>query len=177
MEVFDIPLNNQNAITPAEVQTLVLSSEGAMPLLLLHDGLIHVYLQPSVLRRRIGLPATPWDGRMFVTKGDLLANQPVTANWLGEYFHQVNQQHLVATVDTLQTAFAADPLQLTVGPYVQNDQGTELIRSRRTCFCPAPYAALILESPVTPRTAFSLIHAQLTIDNKIGKCGALIKFL
>ena len=177
MEVFDIPLNNQNAITPAEVQTLVLSAEGAMPLLLLHEGMVHVYLQPSQFRRRIGLPTTTWDSRLFVTKGDLLDNQPVTANWLGEYFHQVNQQQLVATVDTLQTAFAADPLQLTVGPYGPNDQGTELVRTRRTVFCPAPYAALILDAPVTPRTAFTLIHAQLDMDNKVGECGALVKFL
>ena len=64
---------------------------------------------------------------MFVTKGDLLDNKPVTANWLGEYFHQVNQQHIVATVNTLQTVFAANPLQLAIGLYGQNDQGTHLL--------------------------------------------------
>jgi hypothetical protein len=177
MEVFAVGLNNQNVITPAEVQNLVLSAEGAMPLLLLHDGLIHCYLQPSLFRRRIGLPATPWDNQMFVTKGNLHNNQPITANWMTEYFHQVNAQVLAPTVDTIQAAFAADPLQLTFGPYNQGDQGTELIRGRRTCFCPAPYAALILDSPVTPRTAFTLIHAQLAIDNKVQECEALIRFL
>jgi hypothetical protein len=177
MEVFAVGLNNQNAITPAEVQNLVLSAEGAMPLLLLHDGFIHCYLQPSLFRRRIGLPATPWDNQMFVTKGNLHRNQPITANWMTEYFHQLNGQVLAPTVDTIHAAFAADPLQLSFGPYGPGDQGTELIRARRTCFCPAPYAALILDAPVTPRTAFTLIHAQLVIDNKVQECEALVRFL
>ena len=177
MDVFAVGLNNQNALPPAEVQSLVLSAEGAMPLLLLHDGFVHCYLQPTLFRRRIGLPATPWDNQMFVTKGNLHNNQPITANWMTEYFHQVPAQILAPTVATIQTAFAADPLQLTMGPYGQGDQGTELLRVRRTCFCPAAYAALILDSPVTPRTAFTLIHGQLAVDNKLLECEALIRFL
>ena len=177
MDVFAIGLNNQIALPPAEVQSLVLSAEGSMPLLLLHDGFIHCYLQPTQFRRRIGLPATSWDNRMFVTKGNLHNNQPITANWSSEYFHQVPAQILSPTVVTIQTAFAADPLQLMMGPYGQGDQGTELLRVRRTCYCPGAYAALILDTPVTPRTAFNLIYGQLSVDNKVNECEALVHFL
>ena len=177
MDVFNIELNNANAITPLGVQNLVLSADGAMPLLLLHGGQIHTYLQPSLFRRRIGLPTTQWDDSLFVTKGNLVHNQPVTANWLTTYFHQVGQQLLAPTVLTIQTAFTADPLTQALGPYANGDAGTELIRVRRTCYCPAPYAALIIGNPVTPREAFTIIYSQIVIDQREAECHALIKIL
>ena len=67
-------------------------------MLLLHGGMIHTYLQPSLSRRRIGLPQTQWNNSMFVTKGNLINNQAVTANWLTDDFHQVPQQHRVPTL-------------------------------------------------------------------------------
>lgn len=87
MTVFGVDLNNQTALPPAEVQLLVLAAEGAMPLLLLHDSPIRVYLQLSMYCCHIGLPTTAWDNRMFVTKGNLHNNHAITANWLPEYFH------------------------------------------------------------------------------------------
>ena len=73
--------------------------------------------------------------------------------------------------------FAANLTQLTCGPYNQNDAGTELVQVRRSCFCHTPYAALILDAPVTPRTAFTLIMAQLETDNKGTECQPLVRFL
>ena len=177
MDVFNLELNNQVVITPAAVQSLVLSAQGAMPMLLLHGGLIHTYLQPSLFRRRIGMPVTQWDDQMFVTKGDLTHNQAVTANWPSEYFHQVQQQHRVPTVATIQTSFVADPALQQLGPYGNNDAGTELVRVRRTCFCPSTYASLLLSEPVTPREAFGRIHTQLVIEGKEAECRPLVKFL
>ena len=177
MEVFNIDLNNQAVATPAVVQSLVLSAEGAMPLLLLHGGMIHTYMQPSLFRRRIGLPQTQWDNCVFLTKGNLINNQAVTANWLTEYFHQVPQQHRVPTLATIQTSFLADPGLETLGPYADGEAGTELVRTRRTCFCPSSYAALIVEAPVTPRVAFGLLHTQMVIERREAECAPLLKFL
>ena len=104
MEPFSVDVNNGvNNLTTAEVQTLILSGTGAVPLLLYHDGQIHLYLQPSKFDRRLGLLHTTSSNRMFITKGDLHNNQPVTANWLAGYFYQINAATLVPEVTSMQT--------------------------------------------------------------------------
>ena len=178
LDPFDIDIANaNNNLTPNEVQNLVLAGTGAVPLLLLHDGKVNVYLQVSRFDRRLGLPRTPWDDQMFATKGDLHRNQAVTANWLPEYFHQIAAQVNAPSIVTIQNSFAGDPNLEAMGPYANGDAGTEVIRVRRSVYCPAPYAALLLAAPVTPRIAFELITAQLTIDGKLAECNPLVKWL
>lgn len=175
---FNIDINNANQnLTPAAVQNLVLSAQGAMPLLLLHGNLVHVYLQPTMFHARLGLPATEWDNCMFITKGDLINNHPITANWSSDFFHQIPNQVLVPTVNTITNAFAADPTTTNFGPYADGDNGIEIVKARRTCFCPAYLAALILTEPVAPRVAFERIMGQIMVDNIQAQCMPLIKFL
>ena len=169
--------NGANNMTPATVQSLVLGAEGAVPLLLMHDNLIHVYLQPTLFQQRLGLPATQWDNNLFVSKGDLVNNHPITANWSTNYFHQINASVVAPTVDTIRNAYAADPQRNNLGPYQVGDAGTETIRTRYTCFCPAPLAALIVGEPVTPRVAFERIVGQITILGIEAQCTTLIRYL
>ena len=111
MEVFSISLNNQHVLTPTEVQNLVLSVHGVMPLLLLHNSLMDCYLQPSLFCQCIGIPDTSWNKSMFTTKRSQYNNHAITVNWLMEYFHPVKQQVLSPTMATIQTSFAASPTQ------------------------------------------------------------------
>ena len=48
---------------------------------------------------------------------------------------------------------------------------------RYTCFCPAPYAAMLLPQAVTPRTAWESIYAQVVADGREVQCRALLRWL
>ena len=78
---------------------------------------------------------------------------------------------------TIVQGLAGDLALQAFGPYQAGDAGTELVRVRRSAFCPAKYTALILEAPVTSRAAFELLYTQLTADNKLVECNLLVKFL
>lgn len=169
--------NAGNNMAPATVQSLVLGAEGAVPLLLMHDGMIHVYLQPTLFKQRLGLPATRWDNSIFVSKGDLVNNHPITANWSSHYFHQIPAAVVAPSVDTIKNAYAANPELQQLGPYQAGAEGTETIRTRYTCFCPAPLAALIVGEAVTPRVAFERIIGQITVLQIEAQCTTLMRFL
>jgi hypothetical protein len=178
---YDVPLA-QNAlatVTPDAIRTLVVGARAQKvptAFLLLHDDRLHIYLQVDKYHARLGLPATPWDDRMFAQKGDLHRNQAVLVEWKADYFHQLPQQILVPTPVTIDTVFAAEPAATLLGPYAQGEQGTELIKVRRTCFVPPKYVPLFLGAPLTPREAWERVRGQIVIDGQQVACQALIKY-
>ena len=105
---YGVPLANQNVLSPVEVQQLALSGQTQrVPsafLLQLPDGKLHIFLQLAKFDARMGLPATPWDNRLYVQKGELFHNQAQLVNWESSYFHQANASLRV------QTATATPPL-------------------------------------------------------------------
>jgi hypothetical protein len=113
---------------------------------------------------------------MFAQKGDLHRNQAVLVEWKADYFHQLPQQILVPTPVTIDTVFAAEPAATLLGPYAQGEQGTELIKVRRTCFVPPKYVPLFLGAPLTPREAWERVRGQIVIDGQQVACQALIKY-
>jgi hypothetical protein len=143
----------------------------------MHGGHLHVYLQADKFHPRLGLPATPWDDLVYAQKGDLHRNQAVLIEWKAEYFRQLTQQILVPTAATIDTVFAAQPEAEVLGPFAQDEAGTELIKVRRTCFVPPRYVPLFLASPLKPREAWERVRGQIVTDGQSVACLALIKYL
>jgi hypothetical protein len=143
----------------------------------MHGGKLHAYLQADKFHARMGLPATPWDDLIFAQKGDLHRNQAVIIEWKADYFRQLNQQLLVPTTVTIDATLAAQPELELLGPYAQAEDGTELIKVRRTCFIPPRYVPFFLREPLTPREAWERVRGQVVLDGLEGDCHAMVKYL
>ena len=181
MAPYDVPLqNNPGTLSPDQVRTLVIGARAQRvptAFLLMHDGLLHIYLQADKFHPRMGLPATPWDDLIFAQKGDLHRNQAVIIEWKADYFRQLNQQLLVPTSVTIDTTLAAQPELELLGPYAQAEGGTELIKVRRTCYVPPRYVPLFLAEPLAPRAAWERVRGQIALEGHDEACHALVKYL
>ncbi len=181
MAPYLVPLANNNATAPATVRNLACncaSNNVPTAFLLLHpDNLLHVYVQLSPFNARMGMPTTPWDGNMYIQKGDLHHNQAVLVEWQDNYFHQVQNQIRVPTAAAIDTTLAGDANLQVLGPYNDQDADTELIRVRRTCYVPPAYVSLFLANPLTPRQAWDRVRGQIVVDNREGPCTALVDYL
>jgi hypothetical protein len=125
----------------------------------------------------MGLPPTPWDDQLYAQKGELYHNQAQTVTWLPDYFNQVRTQLRVATSNAIDTALAGDPNAAFLGPFVDADADTELIRYRRTCYVPPCYVPLFLAGPLTPRDAWNVVKHQIDADNNAVSCTAVVDYL
>lgn len=181
LDLYGVPLANQNVPTPATVQERALSCHNQnVPsafLLMLNDGKLHVFLQLAKYSARMGLPATPWDDRMYAQKGELFHNQSQTVTWLPDYFYQVGGQLRVATAAAIDTALAGDPNAENLGPYNANDADTEVIRYRRTCYVPPAYVPLFLAGPMSPKQTWMTVKGQIDTDNNAADCEPLVDFM
>jgi hypothetical protein len=181
LQPYGIALANQNAATPVQVQELACncrSQNVPTAFLLLHDdGKLHIYLQLDKFRTRTGLEATDWDDTMFAQKGELHHNNGQLVVWRSEYFRQVPAVIRVPLVDTIDAAFAGDADALQLGPFADDDDGTELIRVRRTCYVPPAYVPLFLAGNLSPREAWMAVQGQIVIDNRSQECSVLVDYL
>ena len=114
-----------------------------------NDLALHIYVQLDKFHFRMGLPATPWDDGLFIGKGELHHNQQIMVEFRNDYFNQTNQV-LVPTAAVIDNALAADADATSVGPYNNEDAGTEPLRVRRTCYVPPAYVPLFLAGPTSP---------------------------
>ena len=167
--------------TPAEVRVMACNSRSqGVPtaFLLLHrtDMLLHVYTQLDLFNPRMGLPATPWDDTMFMGKGELYNNHQVLVEWHPDYFRQGHNTR-VPTPMELSNMYAANNAANIVGPFVQADADTEVITTRRTCYIPPPYVALLLAQPLSPREAWDLVYTQIVADGNQVACAPLVNYL
>ena len=141
-----------------------------------NDLALHIYVQLDKFHFRMGLPATPWDDGLFIGKGELHHNQQIMVEFRNDYFNQTNQV-LVPTAAVIDNALAADADATSVGPYNNEDAGTEPLRVRRTCYVPPAYVPLFLAGPTSPRAAWETVRAQIVTNNKVAACQPLIDFL
>jgi hypothetical protein len=178
---YDVPLQgNANLLSPEQVKNLVVGARAQRvptAFLLLHDGLLHVYLQVDKFYPSLGRPASPWDDKLFAQKGELHRNQAVLVEWKNDYFHQLNQQILVPVPATIDATFAGQPELELLGPYAQGEAGTELIKVRRTCFVPPKYVGMFLGEPLTPKAAWERVRGLIVIDGLEEACRPLVKYL
>ena len=64
-----------------------------------------------------------------------------------------------------------------LGPFVDTDADTKLIRYRRTCYVPPCYVPLFLAGPLTPRDAWNVVKDQIDADNNAVSCTAVVDYL
>ena len=75
------------------------------------------------------------------------------------YFRQVNAAIQVPTRDTINTSYAGDNNAVFLGPFGDDDAGTEVIPIRSTCYAPLSYVGMFLEGPINPHEAWeTVIH-------------------
>ena len=175
-------INANNTMTPAQVSTLAVNCRNQnvpTAFLLLHqdDSKIHIYLQLDRLDPRFGFPASPFDDRLFVGKGELHHGNHQIVEWQLEYFHQTGNIQ-VPTSQAIDTALAHDNnVNLLLGPFNAGAADINTIRTRNTCYVPPVYVPLFLAEPLTPRQAWETVQAQIVTDNRVEACQPLIDFL
>ena len=170
-----------NAVPAADVRALAVNCRTQnvpTAFLLLHndDQKLHIYLQLEKFHTRLGLPATPYDDRLFIGKGELHHNSHLLVEWNAAYFAQTNNIR-VPSVDLVDNAYAADVAANILGPYGANDVDTEVLRIRSTCFVPPAYVPLFLAKPLTPREAWDIIKSQIYTDQRQVACTPLLDYL
>ena len=181
LEPYGIP-GVGDAHTPAAVRTLAQNCRTQnipTAFLLLHndDNLIHVYLQLEKFHPRAGMPATRWDDRMFISKGELHHNSQVTVEFREDYFNQIAANVAVPSPEMIDAGYAVDPAANLLGPNDIRNDGITNLRVRRTCFVPAPYVPLFLAKPLSPREAWDTVRSQIVTDNRQEACRPLIDYL
>ena len=90
--------------------------------------------------------------------------------------NQLRAQLRVATPPAIDTALAGDPNAQLLGPFIDTDADTELIRYRRTCYVPPCYVPLFLAGPLSPRDAWIIVKSQIDTDNNAVSCSALVDY-
>ena len=83
----------------------------------------------------------------------------------------------VPLADTIDAAFAGDADALQLGTFADDDDGTKLIRVRRTCYVPPAYVLLFLAGDLSPREAWMAVQGQIVIDNRAQECAVLVDYL
>ena len=169
------------ALTPANVRDLIANArlQGTPTAFLLQhedDHKLHIYVQLERFDRRMGLPVTPYDGNMYASKGELRRNQHQTVHFEDDRFNQTANMR-IPTANLVDAEIAAAPNADILGPYNAGDADTEVIRTRFTCFVPAPYVSLFLAKPLTPREAWDTVRGQIVTDGREAACEALIQYL
>ena len=170
-----------NAVLPNEVRQLAFNAKAQnipTAFILLHndDNLIHIYIQLDRFHPRAGLPATPWDDRSFIAKGELHHNSHIMVNFRDDYFGRSNAVY-APNAATINAAYAANANAIALGPYAAGDAGVDILRAQMTCFVPPAYVPLFLTQPLTPRVAWDTVYNQIVTDNREAMCQPLISFL
>ena len=171
-----------NALTPAQVSTLAVNCRNqnvptAFVLLHSDDLKLHIYLQLDRFDPRFGFPASPFDDRLFIGKGELHHNHHQLVEWQVNYFHQTGNIR-VPTADAIDAELSNNNVaDVLLGPFDAGAANTETIRVRYTCYIPPVYVPLFLAEPLTPRQAWETIRAQIVTDNRVEACTPLIDYL
>jgi len=103
------------------------------------------------IRHPISIPATQWDDMIMAVEGDMLGQMCTAVEWL-TVTHRLaaNGAGLqVPTLANLDALFAADPAAIVVGPFVANEAGTEIVRTRNVMAVLPKYIPIVLASEST----------------------------
>lgn len=175
MDVFAVPPQGQ-ATPPATLISQISDSTSAgVPaafLMLVENpfdpallGQVMCFHRISKYTAKLGHPS-PWDNYHFAFAGNNSGSQVTTVIWRSEFHAQANQGALIR-VPTEQQAdieSALLPLPPHLGPYQNNDAGTETIRTRRTMVVPPAYIRLFLSQPLAPLVAYQRLRAATIAD-------------
>jgi hypothetical protein len=101
----------------------------------------------------------------YVFASDIMRNQaPVTVYWPTDSFVKTAQVTIPSS-NVLDTAFTEDPALQFVGPYQDDETGTDAVCTRPLMYLPPPFvSAAFTHSPMTPRRAWEIIGGSIRTD-------------
>jgi hypothetical protein len=150
----------EQVFTTTEVQPhiylMLTQAEGGQPI-------ISVLHRPY---RHVG-PMGSQTGKLDIAfMGDMRGFLPPTVVYFPEDGFGHSGNLLVPKPETLDQAFADDPDLQLLGPYDEDDAGTEVIATRAIMYLPSLYAPIALANPtMSPRTAWESIGGLIRTGN------------
>jgi hypothetical protein len=185
MNTFMVPLAGVGALTPGQVSDAVFASAVVDPqafvMLVVDathpDGRICLFHRLQRYAPQLGAP-TEFDNVGYAFVGDLTNNQaPPSIEWPANAFHQVGVSIRVPQREILDQALAADPTVELLGPFGNEDAGTDVIRVRQVMLVPFRYVRILLQRPLTPREAWVQLAGAIYNDGVQDACAPLLDWL
>ena len=173
------PANANNNLTPGELRARVTGRANNLDpqaMCTFVNGVTRVYLCPKTLEQPLGAPDhARWD-ITYAFDGDLLDGVPYNVILSNNDYNLIANIIDVPTVATVIAAIGGDPALERMGPYVNGDAGTELVRLRKIVPIPFAYTNIFLTNDVTPRFYFERVYPQMVIDGNVNACVPLHRF-
>ena len=168
-------LTRMLAYSPSTPQAFIMLEERQDPTLVGRVMLMH---RPT--KFPVSVPPTPWDETVMAFEGDVLGGQTCTVvAWPATAFRlAANGAAIqVPTLANLDALFGGDPLLEMVGPFVANEVGTEIIRTRNVMCVPPRYVPILLGQMLSPREAYTRLGGAIRADGFEGDCAPLLAYL
>jgi hypothetical protein len=141
------------------------------------NGRICLYHRLQRYAPQLGAP-TEFDNVGYAFFGDITNNQaPPSIEWPVTAFHQVAASVRVPQREVLGQLLAAGPELELLGPFGNEDAGTDVIRVRQAMLVPFRYVRLFLQRPLTPREAWVQVAGAIHNDGTQIDCEPLLDWL
>jgi hypothetical protein len=142
-------------------------------------GYVNIYHRVSRFAPRIGMLPTPWDDVAFAFQGDVVQQQvPPSIVWDQSYFHTVVQSLIrVPTAIMMGQLLGQDPNSQFMGPFDEEDAGTEIVCTRHATVVPHRYVQLLLAQSLTPPEAWIRVKGAIAAAGQMEDCSPLIDWL
>ena len=138
----------------------------------------HLLHHMSMLPPRVGQPAQH-AGRYFLSSGDSIHNQFVTHELPADFLTTLAPQYSF-TADRIQRAIGHAPDEVQVAVDTEDEanlEDLELLTTRRSMWIPNQYAALVLDTGLSPVAVWNRLYSQLLQDGNTVSCEPLLTFL
>ena len=127
---------------------------------------------------RMGMPASPWDDKVFAFSGDLLNGQLSTVKWERALYQPASNNQIIVGTDTLvEDQFAVDANIQLLGPFADGDAGTERVRVRNTVYLPPMFVSTMIDEEMSPREAWFRLGGAISSEGKLVECKPVIDWL
>jgi hypothetical protein len=185
MTTFVVPPAGVGALTPVQVSDAVFASAVVDPqafVMLIVDathpnGRICLFHRLQRYAPQLGAP-TEFDNVGYAFFGDLTSNQaPPSIEWPANAFHQVAASVRVLQREVLDQHLAAGPELELLGPFGNEDAGTDVVRVRQAMLVPFRYVRILLQRPLTPREAWVQLAGAIYNDGNQIACEPLLDWL
>jgi hypothetical protein len=142
------------------------------------DGRLCLYHRLQRFAPQLGAP-TDFDNIGYAFFGDVTNGQaPPSIEWPVTAFHQVGMSIRVPQRELIDQMLAAEPEITLLGPFGNDDAGTEVVRVRQAMLVvPFRYVRLFLQRPLTPREAWVQVAGAIYNDGTQEACVALLDWI
>ena len=139
---------------------------------------VQCYHRLGVFQRRMGMPECVWDDNAFAFSGDLYNNMITTVGIHPGIFEEVEDRPIRVAGDALlEEKLQGDETIERVGPYLVDQEGTELVQVRYTVYVPPPYVDLVMNKELSPREAYLRLSGAIAGDERQVACRPLLNWL